>query len=139
MANLPSPDHAADFPDKEPINPEPTPIILYHAPAQPEGYVGNDDIEDDKEKDPNEDQEEEPIEQIVPEQNNMDRFALHMNPQPAGNMNGWLIEDDDEEVEEDGVGDGEEEEMEIDDEMDNSEVINPYEIKEGELPHPIPA
>nr|GEV98222.1 hypothetical protein [Tanacetum cinerariifolium] len=32
----------------------------------------------------------------------MDGFALYMNPQPTGNMNGWLIEDDDDEVEEDG-------------------------------------
>ncbi|GJY09944.1 hypothetical protein Tco_0378129 [Tanacetum coccineum] len=102
MANLPSPDHAADLPNDELINPEPAPIILYHAPAQTEGYVGNNDIEDDEEEDPNEDPEEELIEQIIPEQNNMDGFALHMNPQPTGNMNGWLIKDDDEEVEEDG-------------------------------------
>ncbi|GJT99967.1 hypothetical protein Tco_1110306 [Tanacetum coccineum] len=67
----------------------------------------------------------------------------------VGNINGWLIEDDDEELEEDGVdedddeeleqdgvGDGEEKEMEIDDEMDDSKVINPYEIEEGELPPP---
>ncbi|GJW73540.1 hypothetical protein Tco_0132910 [Tanacetum coccineum] len=136
MANLPSPDHAADLPDDEPINPEPAPIILYHAPAQPEGYVSNDDMEDDEEEDPDEDPKEEPIEQIVPEQNNMDGFALHINPQPAGNMNGWLIEDDDEEVEEDGVDDEDDEEMEMDEEdeddgvndnEDEAEVINAYE------------
>ncbi|GKF14903.1 hypothetical protein Tco_0056365, partial [Tanacetum coccineum] len=138
------------------------PLLLFSTIYQLnlEGYVGNDDMEDDEEEDPKEDPdedpkevpEEEPIKQVVPEQNNMDGFALHPLPQPEGNMNVWLIEDDDEELEEDGVdedddeeleedgvGDGEEEEMEIDDEMDNSEVINPYEIKEGELPHPIPA
>ncbi|GJR96797.1 hypothetical protein Tco_0268971 [Tanacetum coccineum] len=151
MANLPPPDHAADLPDDEPVQPEPAPIIPDHAPAQPEGYVGDDDMEDEKEEGPDEDPEEEPIKQVLPEQNNMDGFAIYMNPQPAGNMNRWLIEDDDEELEEDGVdeeddeeleedgvGDGEEEEMEIDDEMDNSEVINPDEIEEGELPPPIP-
>ncbi|GJW34324.1 hypothetical protein Tco_0054356 [Tanacetum coccineum] len=77
----------------------------------------------------------------------MDGFASHPLPQPEGNINGWLIEDDDEELEEDGVdeeleedgvGDGEEEEMEIDDEMDDSKVINLDEIEEGELPPPIP-
>ncbi|GJX98710.1 putative reverse transcriptase domain-containing protein [Tanacetum coccineum] len=136
MGNLPSPDHVVDFPDDEPINPEPAPIILFHAPAQPEGYVGNDDMEDDEEEDPDEDPEEEPIKQIVPEQNNMDGFALHMNPQPAGNINGWLTEDDDEEVEEDGVDYEDDEEMEMDEEdeddgvndnEDEAEVINAYE------------
>ncbi|GKG62689.1 hypothetical protein Tco_0636420, partial [Tanacetum coccineum] len=80
--------------------PEPGPIILYHAPAQPEGYVGDDDMEEDEEEDPDEDPEEEPIEQLVPKQNNIDGFILHMNPQPKGNMNRWLIEDDDEELKE---------------------------------------
>ncbi|GJU26010.1 hypothetical protein Tco_1164631 [Tanacetum coccineum] len=135
MANLPSPDHAADLLEDEPINPEPAPIILYHALAQPEGYVGNDDMEDDEEEDPDKDQEEEPIEQIIPKQNNMDGFALHINPQPARNMNGWLIEDDDEEVGEDGVEDEDDEEMEMDkededdgvnDNEDEAEVINAY-------------
>ncbi|GJT05312.1 hypothetical protein Tco_0839774, partial [Tanacetum coccineum] len=158
MADLPPPDHAADLPEDEPVYPELALIILHHVPAQPEGYVGNDDMEDnekedpeeDPDEDPEEDPEEEPIEQVVPEQNNKDGFALDPLPQPKGNMNGWLIEgddeeleedgvdeDDDEELEEDGVGDGEEEDMEIDDEMVNSKVINPNEIEEGELPLPI--
>ncbi|GKD00865.1 hypothetical protein Tco_1171139, partial [Tanacetum coccineum] len=51
MANLSSPGHTTNLPDDEPINPEPAPIILYHAPAQPEGYVGNDDMEDYEEED----------------------------------------------------------------------------------------
>ncbi|GKA43726.1 hypothetical protein Tco_0736450 [Tanacetum coccineum] len=93
-------------------------------------------MEDDEEEDPDKDQEEEPIEQIILEQNNMDKFALHMKPQPSGNMNGWLIEDDDEEVGEDGVEDKDDEEMEMDEEdeddgvndnEDEAEVINAYE------------
>nr|GEW65512.1 hypothetical protein [Tanacetum cinerariifolium] len=103
------------FLDDEPVNPEPAPVIHHHAPTPPEGYINDDDIEDDEE-DPDEDPKEEPIEQVIPEQNNMDGFALHMNPQPAGNMNGWLIEDDDEEVEEDGVDNIDDEEIEVDEE-----------------------
>nr|GEZ08825.1 hypothetical protein [Tanacetum cinerariifolium] len=59
------------------------------------GYVGDDEMEDDEEEDLDEDLEEEHIEQLVPEPNNMDGIALHPLPQPKGNMNGWLIEDDD--------------------------------------------
>nr|GEW47420.1 reverse transcriptase domain-containing protein [Tanacetum cinerariifolium] len=101
MANLPPRDHAADLPDDGPVNIEPAPMIQHHAPAPPEGYIDDDDIKDDEE-DPDEDPEEELIEQVFPEQNNMDGFDLHMNPQSTGNMNGWLIKDDDEEVEKDG-------------------------------------
>nr|GEV16475.1 reverse transcriptase domain-containing protein [Tanacetum cinerariifolium] len=40
--------------------------------------------------------------ELVHEPNNMNGFALHMNPQPERNMNWWLIEDDDDdELEED--------------------------------------
>ncbi|GJV37898.1 putative reverse transcriptase domain-containing protein [Tanacetum coccineum] len=112
MANLPPPDHAADLPDDEPVQPEPAPIIPDHAPAQPEGYVGDDDMEDDEEEDPDEDPKEEPIEQVV----------------PRAKQYGW--------VEEDGVDDDDEEEMEMDDDdednggdddEDEEEVINAYE------------
>ncbi|GJV70339.1 hypothetical protein Tco_1485848 [Tanacetum coccineum] len=137
MANLPPPDHVADLLEDEPVQPEPALIILHHAPAQPEGYVGDDDMEDDKEENPDEDPKEEPIEQVVPEPNNMDGFASHPLPQLEGNMNGWLIEDDvDEELEEDGVDDDYDEEMEMDeddkdngrnDNEDDAEVINAYE------------
>ncbi|GJZ44691.1 hypothetical protein Tco_0591946, partial [Tanacetum coccineum] len=99
MADLPPPDYVTDLPEDEPVHPEPAPIILHHAPAQPDGYVGDDDMEDDKEEDPDEDPEEEPIEKLVPKLNNMDGFALHPLPQPEENMNGWLIEDDDDEEE----------------------------------------
>nr|GEW87783.1 zinc finger, CCHC-type [Tanacetum cinerariifolium] len=114
MANLPPPDHVTDLPKDEPVNPKPAFIIPHHAPAQPEGYVSDDNMEDDKEEDPDVELEKELIEQVVPEQNNMDGFTLHMNPQPAENIDGWLIKDDDEEEEEDGV-----------DRVD--EVINAYE------------
>ncbi|GKB43345.1 hypothetical protein Tco_0888287 [Tanacetum coccineum] len=113
MADLPPPDHVADLPKDEPVHSEPAPIILHHAPAQPEGYVSDDDMEEDEEEDPDEDPEEEPIDQFVPKPNN-----------------------DDEELEEDRVGDDDEEEMEVDeddeengrnDDKDDAEVINAYE------------
>ncbi|GJV12091.1 hypothetical protein Tco_1353632 [Tanacetum coccineum] len=47
MANLPPPDHVAYLLEDEPVQPEPTPIILHHAPAQPEGYVEEDGVGDD--------------------------------------------------------------------------------------------
>nr|GEV31699.1 hypothetical protein [Tanacetum cinerariifolium] len=99
MADLPPPNHVAEFPKDEPIHPAPAPIILHHAPAQPEGYVGDDDIEEDKEEDPDEGMEEEPIEQDDEE----------LKEDKVG-------DDDTEELEEDGVGDDDGEEMEIDDE-----------------------
>nr|GEU46238.1 hypothetical protein [Tanacetum cinerariifolium] len=111
MADLPPPDHVADLPEDESVHPKPAPIILHHAPAQPEGYVGDDDIEDDEEEDPQEEPEED---EPVPEPNNMNGFALHPLPQQEGNMNGWLIKDDDDELEEDVVGDDDDEEMEVD-------------------------
>nr|GEU64088.1 putative reverse transcriptase domain-containing protein [Tanacetum cinerariifolium] len=48
------------------------------------------------------------------------------------NNNGWI----EEEPEEDLEMEEEEEEMDIEDEMDDPKIINPYEIKEGELPPP---
>ncbi|GJS14939.1 putative reverse transcriptase domain-containing protein [Tanacetum coccineum] len=115
---------------------EPVEIMDKEAFAQPEGYVDDDDMEDDEEEDPNEDPKEEPIKQVVPEQNNIDGFVPHPLPQAARNMNGWLIEDDDEEVKEDGVDDENDEEMERDEDdeddgangnEDEAEVINAYE------------
>ncbi|GJT17446.1 hypothetical protein Tco_0876152 [Tanacetum coccineum] len=125
MADLPPPHHIADLLKDELVHLKPAPIILHRAPAQLEGYIGDDDMEEDEEKDPKEDPKEEPIEQLVPKPNNMDGFALHPLPQPKGNMNRWLIEDDDDELEEDRVGDDDEEEMEMDE--NDEEVINPYE------------
>nr|GEX36894.1 hypothetical protein [Tanacetum cinerariifolium] len=69
----------------------------------------------------------------MPEPNNMDGFALHPNPQHEGNINGWLVEDDDEKEE---FKEMDEDEMEVDDDGeedgednvdDDAEVINPYE------------
>ncbi|GKD86526.1 hypothetical protein Tco_1357680, partial [Tanacetum coccineum] len=128
MANLPPPDQVADLPEDEPVHPEPAPIILHHAPTQPEGYVGDDDMEEDEEADPDEDPEEELIEQLLPEPNNMDDDDEELKEDGVG--------DDDEELEEDGVGDDDDEEMEMDEndedngrnnDEDDAEVINPYE------------
>ncbi|GJV49331.1 hypothetical protein Tco_1439543 [Tanacetum coccineum] len=54
-------------------------------------------------------------------------FAPHQIPQPEGNMNGWILEDNEEEEEE-------EEDLKIEEEIkeesyddDDAEVINPYE------------
>nr|GEW93923.1 hypothetical protein [Tanacetum cinerariifolium] len=116
----------------ESVHPEPAPIISDHAPVQLDSYLSDVEVEDE-EKDPKEDPEEETIEQLMPEPNNMNGFALHPNPQEEGNMNGWLIEDDDEEEE---VEEMDEDEMEVDDNgkedgednvEDEVEVINPYE------------
>ncbi|GJT04987.1 hypothetical protein Tco_0839449 [Tanacetum coccineum] len=142
MANLPPPNHDANLPEDELVQPEPALIILYHIPAQPEGYVND-------EADP----EEEPI----PEQAlaALVGFAPQwIGGQILNNNNEWLEEDDeenpkedddedpeedevdeddeedpkendDEDPDEDEVGNGEEEKMEIDDEMDNPKVIDP--------------
>nr|GEZ85567.1 hypothetical protein [Tanacetum cinerariifolium]GEZ85573.1 hypothetical protein [Tanacetum cinerariifolium] len=79
-------------------------------------------------------------EQVQPEQVQPDLVpALHGFAQAVldipNNNNGWIEEEpeDDPEIEEE-----EEEEMDIEDEMDDPEIINPYEIEEGELP-PSPA
>nr|GEV89409.1 putative reverse transcriptase domain-containing protein [Tanacetum cinerariifolium] len=84
------------------------------------------DDEEDPEEKPKE--EEEPI----PEQATAAPagFALHMNPQHAGNMNGWLIEDDEEEVkaeedDEEEIEAEEDKDMEVED--NDAEIIHPYE------------
>nr|GFD30854.1 hypothetical protein [Tanacetum cinerariifolium] len=46
------------------------------------------------------------------------------------NNNGWIKEDPKEDPE------MEEEEMDIENKMNDPEIINPYEIEEGELPPP---
>ncbi|GKC63893.1 putative reverse transcriptase domain-containing protein [Tanacetum coccineum] len=138
MVNLPPPNHDATILEDEPTNPEPAPILPNLASVQPNGYLSDVEVKDDiKEDDEEEDPKEEPEEdEPVPEPNNMNGFALHMNPQPEGNMNGWLIVDDDDELEKDVVGDDDEEEMEVDendeengrnDDEDEAKVINPYE------------
>nr|GEY06822.1 hypothetical protein [Tanacetum cinerariifolium] len=54
------------------------------------------------------------------------------------NNNGWIEEEPEEDPKmEEEEEEEEEEEMDIEDEMDDLEIIDPYEIKEGELPHPL--
>ncbi|GJU22320.1 hypothetical protein Tco_1155662, partial [Tanacetum coccineum] len=73
---------------------------------------------------PEDDPEEQP--ELAPEPDHLNGFALHQNPQPEGNMNGWILEDDEEEEEEEDPEMEEEMEEENDDD-DDAEVINPYE------------
>ncbi|GJZ08675.1 hypothetical protein Tco_0542958 [Tanacetum coccineum] len=70
------------------------------------------------------DPEEQP--ELAPEPDHLNGFALHQNPQPEGNMNGWILEDDEEKEEEEDPEMEEETEEENDDD-DDAEVINPYE------------
>ncbi|GJT35272.1 hypothetical protein Tco_0925691 [Tanacetum coccineum] len=73
---------------------------------------------------PEDDPEEQP--ELAPEPDHLNEFALYQNPQPEGNMNGWILEDDEEEEEEEDPEMEEEMEEENDDD-DDAEVINPYE------------
>ncbi|GJW27750.1 hypothetical protein Tco_0044625 [Tanacetum coccineum] len=73
---------------------------------------------------PKDDPEEQP--ELAPEPDHLNGFALYQNPQPEGNMNGWILEDDEEEVEDEEDPEMEEE-MEEENDDDDAEVINPYE------------
>ncbi|GKE35997.1 hypothetical protein Tco_1455319 [Tanacetum coccineum] len=74
---------------------------------------------------PEDDPEEQP--ELAPEPDHLNGFALHQNPQPEGNMNGWILEEDDEEEEEEEEDPEMEEEMEEEnDDDDDAEAINPY-------------
>ncbi|GJW99829.1 hypothetical protein Tco_0183743 [Tanacetum coccineum] len=75
---------------------------------------------------PEDDPEEQP--ELAPEPDHLNGFALHQIPQPEGNMNGWILEDDEEEEEEEEEDPEMEEEVEEENDNDNDvEVINPYE------------
>ncbi|GJT67443.1 putative reverse transcriptase domain-containing protein [Tanacetum coccineum] len=76
---------------------------------------------------PEDDPEEQP--ELAPEPDHLNEFALHQNPQPEGNMNGWILEDDEEEEEEEDPKMEEEmdEENNDDDDDADAEAINPYE------------
>ncbi|GKE40718.1 hypothetical protein Tco_1464123 [Tanacetum coccineum] len=131
MANLPPPNNDPNVPEDEhaPAH-EHAPIAPNPAPIQPNDYLANDEA--DPEKEPEE--EEEPI----PEQ----AYAAlaGFSPQWIGrhdlnNNNGWIEEDDEDEVEaeeedEEEMEDEEDEKMEVEDndgENDDAEVYNPYE------------
>nr|GEZ85703.1 hypothetical protein [Tanacetum cinerariifolium] len=88
----------------------------------------------DDEGDPKEEpkEEDEPIPEQAPAA--LVGFALHMNLQPAGNMNGWLIEDNEKEVEaeeedEEEIEAEEDKDMEVEDNKDenDADIIPPYE------------
>nr|GEX13448.1 hypothetical protein [Tanacetum cinerariifolium] len=53
------------------------------------------------------------------------------------NNNGWIEEEPEEDPEMEEEDKEEEEEMDIDYEMDDPKIINPYEIEEGKLPPPL--
>nr|GEV30326.1 putative reverse transcriptase domain-containing protein [Tanacetum cinerariifolium] len=64
------------------------------------------------------------------------RFILAVLEIPNNN-NWWIEEEPEEDLEmEEDEEEEEEDEMDIEDEMDVPEIINPYEIEEGELPPP---
>nr|GEU53612.1 hypothetical protein [Tanacetum cinerariifolium] len=107
MANPPPPNHAADHPEDELVHPEPAPVILFNLLLYPE--------EDPKEES---EEEQEPEPELEP------TFAP-FSQAAQNNMNGWLEEEDDEdemEVEEDDEMD-----VEIDDNVDDAEIIHPFE------------
>ncbi|GKC78058.1 hypothetical protein Tco_1128832 [Tanacetum coccineum] len=72
--------------------------------------------------------EDDPEEQpkLAPEPDHLNGFALHQIPQPEGNMNGWILKDDEEEEEGEDPEMEEEMEEENDDDDDDAEVINLY-------------
>nr|GEU38367.1 putative reverse transcriptase domain-containing protein [Tanacetum cinerariifolium] len=122
MVNLPPTNNDPNvLEDEYDPAPEHDPIAPNSAPIQPNDYLA------EEEGDPEE--EEEPILEQAPV-----GFALHKNPQPTGNMNGWLIEDNKEEVE---AKEEDEEEMEAEKDKDidvkdnedenDAEIIHPYE------------
>ncbi|GKD72071.1 hypothetical protein Tco_1330353, partial [Tanacetum coccineum] len=74
---------------------------------------------------PKDDPEEQP--KLAPKPDHLNGFALHQIPQPEGNMNGWILKDDEEEEEEEDLEMEKEMGEENDDDDDDAEVINPYE------------
>ncbi|GKC51838.1 hypothetical protein Tco_1074583 [Tanacetum coccineum] len=131
MENLPPPNNDLNIlEDEHAPAPEHAPIAPNPAPIQPNGYLANDEA--DPEEEPKE--EEEPI----PEQ--ALAAPIGFSPQWIGghdsnNNNGWIEEDDEDEVEaeeedEEEMEDDEDEEMKVEDndgENYDAEVYNPYE------------
>ncbi|GJR50840.1 hypothetical protein Tco_1401361 [Tanacetum coccineum] len=131
MENLPPPNNNLNIPEDEHVPaPEHAPIAPNPAPIQPNDYLAND------EADPEEESEEE--EEHIPEQAHA--APIGFSPQWIGghdpnNNNGWIEEDDEDEVEdeeedEEEMEDEEDKEMEVEDndgKNDDAEVYNPYE------------
>ncbi|GKC40991.1 hypothetical protein Tco_1053375 [Tanacetum coccineum] len=128
MANLPPPNNDPNVPEDEHAPaPEHAPIAPNPTPIQPNDYLANDEA--DPEEEPKE--EEEPIPKQAPA-----GFAPQwIGGHDPNNNNGWIKEDDEDEVEaeeedEEEMEDEEDEEMEVEDndgENDDAEVYNPYE------------
>ncbi|GKB70784.1 hypothetical protein Tco_0932196 [Tanacetum coccineum] len=72
---------------------------------------------------PEDDPEEQP--ELAPEPDHLNEFAPHQIPQPEGNMNGWILEDDEEEEEEEDP----EMEEEMEEENDNDVTMVPYYVR----------
>ncbi|GJR17515.1 putative reverse transcriptase domain-containing protein [Tanacetum coccineum] len=68
---------------------------------------------------PEDDPEEQP--ELAPEPDHLNEFAPHQIPQTEGNMNGWILEDDEEEEEEEEDPEMEEEMEEENDNDDDAE------------------
>ncbi|GJS58245.1 putative reverse transcriptase domain-containing protein [Tanacetum coccineum] len=126
MANLPPLNNDPNVPEGEHVPaPEHAPIAPNPAPIQPNDYLANDD-EEPKE-------EEEPIPKQAP------AAPAGFAPQWIGghdlnNNNGWIEEDNEDEVEaeeedEEEMEDEEDEEMEVEDNNDENDakIIHPYE------------
>ncbi|GJT88900.1 hypothetical protein Tco_1070617 [Tanacetum coccineum] len=143
MANLPPPNNDLNVPEDEhapaskhaPIAPNPVPI-------QPNDYLANDEAHPDEEPE----EEEEPIPKQAPV-----GFAPNwIGGHDPNNNNGWIEEDDEDEVEAEEEDeeeiedeeDKEDEEMEVKDndgENDDAEVYNLYEEADPlNRPPPIP-
>ncbi|GJZ88160.1 hypothetical protein Tco_0659942, partial [Tanacetum coccineum] len=125
MANLPPPNNNPNVPEDEhapehaPITPNPTPI-------QPNDYLA-DDVEDPEEE---LEEEEEPIPKQAPAGFSPQWIGWH----DPNNNNGWIEEDDEEEVEaeeenEEEIEAEEDKDMEVEDNDDenDAEIIYPYE------------
>ncbi|GKA94544.1 hypothetical protein Tco_0816582 [Tanacetum coccineum] len=143
MANLPPPNNDPNVPEDEQAPAlEHAPIAPNPAPIQPNDYLAND------EADPKEEPKEE--EEPIPEQTHA--APAEFAPQWIGghdpnNNNGWIEEDNEDEVEakeedEEEIEDEEDEKIEVEDndgENDDAEVYNPYEEADPlNRPPPIP-
>ncbi|GKD50612.1 hypothetical protein Tco_1279588, partial [Tanacetum coccineum] len=108
--------------EDELVHLEPAPIILHHAPAQPEGYVGDDDMEEDEEEDPDEDPDEE-LNALYLRCAIKSRLRTRVPSRPRLGKKMGVDDDYDEEME----MDEDDEDNGRNDNEDDAEVINAYE------------